>query len=642
MKTMKTKRLLTIAAALAIAVPAATVAPSPTQAAGETAQVWLTNPNSNIWLTRQSDASFAASSANADYTITVNDGVKYQSMDGFGASLTDSSSWLLYYKLSAAKRAEVMNNLFGPNGINISALRQPIGASDFNWESWTYDDTTNNVDDMNLNFFSLWREDAYIRPMLDQAYGVNRGRIKIFAAPWSPPAWMKTGKTLFGDSGGSLRTDAYNAYANYLVKYLQQYRDKGTPVYAMSVQNEPKFGPHYPGLIMSATEQANFINVLGPKLSQNNLSTKIIAYDHNYDDISYPTAVLNNASAYVSGSGFHYYSSLSHSNLTTLHNNYPSKDIWFTEGGSGTWIGGGTDKGMFQDLMMHSIRFPRNWAKSYIMWNVALDQNGGPVLAGVGNTNRGLLTIRSDVNDSVTYNSQYYGLGHSSKFVDPGALRIDSNTYQDSMENVAYHNPDGSIVDILSNRLTSSKSVKIQWGSQSFTYQVPAESAITFKWTAGSSTTAPPGTPVVPQLNTNYKIVAKHSGKVLDVTDASTANGAKVQQWEYAGGNNQKWYLKDAGNGYYNIINVNSGKALDVTDASTTDGGSVQQWALSGVGGTNQQWQVVAVSGGYYKLINRNSSKALDIANVSTANGAVVQQWTYTGSDNQLFSFQTP
>lgn len=635
---MKSKKLLVALAALTLALPFGETISTPTaQAAGEAIQVWLSNPNTGTWLERQSNAMFTGSSGNADYTITVNSGTTYQTMDGFGASLTDSSSWLLANRLTSAKRTEVMNRLFGSTGINISALRQPIGASDFNWEAWTYADTVDNSDDMNLNSFSLWREDAYIRPMLDQAYNVNKGRIKLFAAPWSPPAWMKTQKNLIGSAGGALRTDAYQVYANYLIKYLQQYNAKGTPVYAMSVQNEPKFAPNWPGMLMSSTEQVNFINVLGVKLAQNGLSTKIMAYDHNYDDIEYASQVLgSSASAYTSGSAFHYYSSINHGNLTTLHNRYPNKDIWFTEGGSGTWIGGGTDKGMFQDLIMHTIRFPRNWAKSYIMWNIALDQNSGPALSGVDGSNRGLITIRSDVTDNVTYNPQYYGLGHSSKFVDPGAYRIDSNTFQDIMENVAYRNPDGSIALILSNRLGSSKNVKIQWNSQSFVYHIPADSAITFKWSPT------PVAGVTPIAGGTYRIMAKSSGKVLDVMGASTTEGANVQQWDYTGGNNQKWVLRDAGGGYFNIINVNSGKGLDVANASVADGTNVQQWTVEGGGGNNQQWQLVASGAGYYRIINRASGKVLDIESNSGVNGGNVQQWTYTGADNQQFGFQTP
>lgn|GEM_PF-1671969 len=446
-------------------------------------QVWLSNPNSNIWLMRQNDKSFSTSNGNADYTININENVRYQIMEGYGASLTDSSCWLMYYKLTDVKRKEVMEKLFSPNGINISILRQPIGSSDFAWEMWTYDDTPNNVDDWNLTYFSLWREDAYIRPILNQAFNVNPGRIKIFATPWSPPAWMKTGKSLIGNVGGILRPECYDVYANYLVKYLLEYKNRGTPIYAITVQNEPKYVPPYPGMLMSATEQINFINVLGPKIAQAGLNTKIICYDHNYDDINYATTVLSsNAANYVAGTGFHYYCALSHSNLTTLHNKFPNKDIWATECGSGTWIGGGTNKGMFLDLMMHTIRFPRNWAKSYIMWNIALDQNDGPKHPSVGTGNKGLLTIRSDITDNVTYNVQYYGLGHSSKFVHPGAYRIDSNTYEGAIETVAYRNTDGSKVLVLLNQLSTTKTVKIVWNSKYLIYTVPAESAITFKW----------------------------------------------------------------------------------------------------------------------------------------------------------------
>ncbi|MEC0169279.1 RICIN domain-containing protein [Paenibacillus graminis] len=633
---MANKKMLTLAVVLAISVPMGAVSsPQQAQAAGENVQVWLSNPNTNTWLARQPDVRFSPSSTGADYTIAVNEGSTYQTMDGFGASLTDSSSWLLQNKLSAAKRTEVMNQLFSASGINISALRQPIGASDFNWEMWTYDDTSGNSDDMNLSAFSLWRDEAYIRPMLNQAYNVNPGRIKLFAAPWSPPAWMKTKKSLYGDTGGTLRENCYDVYANYLVKYLQQYAALGTPVYALSLQNEPKYAPkHYSGLLMSDVEQIKLINQLGPKLAQNGLNTQIMAYDHNYDDISYAKSVLeSSASAYTQGSAFHYYTQdRDHSNLTTLHNLYPTKRIWFTEGGSGTWIGGGTNAGMFQDLMMHMIRFPRNWAKSYIMWNVALDQNGGPALAGIDAANRGLLTIRSDTTDSVTYNPQFYGLGHSSKFVDLNASRIDSNTFEDSMEDVAYKNPDGTIALVLSNRLSSTKTVKIQWNSQSFTYTVPAGGAITFKWSSNSA----------PVTGGTYKILSKASEMALDVADVSTADGALVQQREYAGGNNQRWTISDAGSGYVNIVNTASGKGLDVINGSTADGAGVQQWALTGTGGYNQQWKLEAVGGGYYKVVNRQSGKVLDIPDSSTINGTKIQQWSYFGADNQLFFFVAP
>jgi len=591
-------------------------------AAGETVEVWLSNPNNGTWLKRQSDVSFGSNTGSANYTINVNENTTYQTMDGFGASLTDSSCWLLYYKLSDSKRKEVLNNLFGPNGINISALRQPIGSSDFNWEAWTFCDTTNNTDDKNLNNFSLWREDAYIRPILDQAYNVNKGRIKIFATPWTPPAWMKTGKTLNGDTGGTLRTDCYDAYANYFVKYLQGYAAKGTPVYAISVQNEPLFAAPWCGMKMSAQEQVNFINVLGPKLQSNGLNTKIIAYDHNYDNIDYAKTVFNGAGNYVSASGFHYYSDINHGALTNLHNSYPNKDIYFTEGGSGTWIGGGTEKGMFQDLMMHIIRFPRNWAKSYIMWNVALNPNGGPVMTGSSSTNRGLITINDSTTDSVTYNCQYYGLGHSSKFVDPGAVRIESNTSEGQMENVAYKNPDGSKVVVLSNRQSSSKTVKIVWNNQAFTYTVPAEGAITFKWKTGSSSSSGSSSsgstttsyPAASIADGNYYFKGVNTGKV--VCAENTGNDPLAATRDACGGawetisvvNNSDGTisLKSAANSKYVCAVIDESNQLLARSSSI---GTWEKFNLVRLSSGN--FAIKAVANGKYVCADQNKSSVL-------------------------------
>lgn len=140
-----------------------------------------------------------------------------------------------------------------------------------------------------------------------------------------------------------------------------------------------------------------------------------------------------------------------------------------------------------------------------------------------------------------------------------------------------------------------------------------------------------------PNVNTDYKIINRNSGKALDVYQKSTADGANVQQYTDNGGTNQQWSLVDVGSGYYKLVNKNSGKVLDVYQKSTADGANVQQWTDNG--GTNQQWSVTDVGGGYYKIINRNSGKALDVSAFSTENGANVQQWTDSGGTNQQWSF---
>ena len=170
--------------------------------------LWISEPKNNIFLSQSSvglkfTPTSTANISTVNYTINVNEGVKYQQMDGFGASLTDASSWLLFYHLSVSKRLEILRQIFGRDGIRISLLRQPIGATDFAWNQWSFDDTTNNIDDFNMSSFSLWREDAYIRPILDQAVAIDRGRVKLFATPWSPPAWMKSQKNMIATAGNN-------------------------------------------------------------------------------------------------------------------------------------------------------------------------------------------------------------------------------------------------------------------------------------------------------------------------------------------------------------------------------------------------------------------------------------------------------
>lgn len=172
-------------------------------------ELWISQPANNTYLTRidGGDLSFvqasssSTSSSPASYVINVNEGVKYQQIDGFGGSLTDASAWLFFYHLTPIKRIEILRKLFSSEGINLSLLRQPIGATGFAWNQFSFDDLANNLDDFSLSGFSLWREDAYMRPILDQALAVSPGRVKLFASPWSPPAWMRTNRSMIGSLG---------------------------------------------------------------------------------------------------------------------------------------------------------------------------------------------------------------------------------------------------------------------------------------------------------------------------------------------------------------------------------------------------------------------------------------------------------
>jgi glucosylceramidase len=278
-----------------------------------------------------------------------------------------------------------------------------------------------------------------------------------------------------------------------------------------------------------------------------------------------------------------------------------------------------------QNIMIGATR---NWAKSVTLWNMALDQNGGPTNGGCSNC-RGVVTIDTSTGN-VAYNVEYYVLGHASKFVVPGARRIASTSISGGIETVAFKNPDGSKALIALNAGSAARTFKVRWAGQAFSYSLPAGAVATFTWSGSGAGAINP--------NAYYKVVAKHSGRALDVQNGSTSNGALIQQWDYtgSGGNNQKWRFVDVGGGYYQIVAKHSGKALDVRDVSTSNGALIQQWDYAG--GANQQWSVADVGGGYYKIIARHSGKALDVKDAATSNGALIQQWDYTGGANQQWS----
>jgi len=184
-------------------------------------------------------------------TITVDDAVRYQQIDGFGASLTDSSAWLLWNKLTESQRKEALQMLFSPrNGIGLSVLRQPMGASDFALAPYSYDDPPAGEKDPDLKLFSIDHDRLYIIPILREALAINPN-LNIIAFPWSPPGWMKTAGSMIQ---GTLLPSVYSSYAKYFVRFVEAYKDASVPIYAITPQNEPLNIPNdYPGMGMSAS-----------------------------------------------------------------------------------------------------------------------------------------------------------------------------------------------------------------------------------------------------------------------------------------------------------------------------------------------------------------------------------------------------
>lgn len=437
------------------------------------------------------------------------------------------------YNLNDSSKAAAMQALFDKeSGIGLSMLRQTIGASDhcvapYNFAPDEQDDSLPNWD------FS--HELVEIMPTVQDALAVEPGRVTIMASCWSPPGWMKENGSVLGmyqNKKGTLRADKYQAYANYITKFIQEYKARGINIYAVTPNNEPDHASYdWPALPMSHTEAQNLVaNYLRPTFDRNGLDTKIMCWDHsytttNYKDGSYPLEYYQDANALAAtdGSAWHWYEG-DEEVMSVVHKEYPTKDIWFTEGSGGEW-GFPKWNTAFLNQASSVVNIARNWSKSIIYWNLALDQNGGPdyyydVNQHQDSTNRGLITINTDTN-SWDYNVDYYTLGHVSKFVDPGAQRIDSTSLDNNIESVAFKNPDGSKILVLANLVNEAQEVKVQWGEQSFRYTLLPESMTTMTWNGTQVGNA--AAPIWFNNFENNDNFAASEGSVVSKTD-STAN----------------------------------------------------------------------------------------------------------------------
>ena len=400
----------------------------------------------------------------------------FQSIDGFGYTLTGGSAFLLHEKLTRPQRSKLLKELFSTDAdrIGVSYLRISIGASDLDDHVFSYVDLPSGEKDPTLSRFTLDEDRKYLIPILQEILEINP-EVKIMGSPWSAPAWMKTNSS---PKGGSLRKDFYGAYANYFVRYIQEMGKEGIAIEAITVQNEPENPHNNPSMLMTAGEQAEFIkHHLGPSFSRNSIRTKIVIFDHNCDHPEYPIAILNDAQAkkYVDGTAFHLYLG-EITALSDVHTAHPDKNIYFTE----QWT---SSEGKFEgDLRWHVknliVGATRNWSRTVLEWNLASDPQQKPHTDDGGCTQcLGALTI----GDTIHRNVAYYTIAHVSKFVRPGSVRIASSITED-IPNVAFKTPNGSHVLIVLNDSESIKEFEIKFNLLYATASLLPGSVGTFVW----------------------------------------------------------------------------------------------------------------------------------------------------------------
>lgn len=454
------------------------------------ARMWVSTVDGLQRMSVQPDVEFARRNRSDDAALSAGDRIlitparAYQRMLGFGSSLEPATCWNLS-RLDPAQRSRVLARLVSPaQGLGMNLMRICIGTPDFTGDPWySYNDLAPGATDPELKRFSIDKDRAYILPILQLARKLNPNLL-FFASPWSPPGWMKTTGSLIG---GSVLPQWYPAYAEYFVKFLAAYANAGIPIHAVTVQNEPGVDRakeksarwHYPSCHWTAEQERDFIrDHLGPALRRNRLKTKIWCYDHNYNEtpegddpgIAYPRTILRDpgAAQFVDGVAFHGYAGQP-AGMSAFQREFPTIPLHFTEG-SVFGIEGGRQL----------IERLRNHAASYNAWVTMLDDNRKPN-NGPFPASRTILTLNPTTLE-VSEHFDFDLYGHFMKFIDRGAVRIESSDSARDIANVAFRNPNGNLVLIVINTATIERAASILAGSFSARISMRPKSVATLVW----------------------------------------------------------------------------------------------------------------------------------------------------------------
>jgi len=420
--------------------------------AQRTIRVIQTEQNSQDRLTEKASLIFRPDEHGTEMPfINIYEDLTYQEIIGFGGAITEAAA-VTAAKLGDGNRDEIIKAYYdSEDGIGYTICRTHINSCDFSLGNYAYVEE----EDPTLANFDISRDKETLIPYIKQAASTAGGGFLLYASPWSPPKWMKTTGEM--NNGGKLKPEYRDAWARYYVKFIEAYEAEGLPVWGLTVQNEPKAVQRWDSCIYTGEEERDFVkNHLGPTLEASGMSRiKLMIWDHNKERL-YDRAKIAfedpEASKYIWGAGFHWYSGDHFESLSAVHDRFPDKQLVFTEGchEGGVQIGSWKSGERYAHDIIGNLN---NWMSAWTDWNIVLDEQGGP--NHVGNYCDAPI-IADTKSDSLTYQSSYFYIGHFSKYIRPGAVRIGCTKYTDKLETTAFRNTDGTIAVVVLNRTDES------------------------------------------------------------------------------------------------------------------------------------------------------------------------------------------
>lgn len=435
----------------------------------------LTSRDSGERLSYQGELAAGTNPAASQTAVKLDPSKTYQTIIGFGGAFTEAAAYTLS-RISPDKRAEVISKYFDPEqGLGYTIGRVHIHSCDFALGNYTYVEDN----DTELKTFDISHERKWVLPLIHDAVKIAGQDITMLASPWSPPAWMKTNGEM--NNGGQLKPEFREAWALYYTKFIKAFRAEGVPIWGISVQNEPAAVQTWDSCIYSGEEERDFVrDHLGPTMHREDLAdVNILIWDHNRDlMVERASAVLSDpeAAKYVWGTGFHWYVSEAFEEVGKVHDLFPDKHLLFTEGCQeggvklGEWFTGERyGRNIIGDL--------NNWTEGYLDWNLVLDETGGP--NHVNNLCDAPI-IADTVTDTIHYNSSYYYIGHFSKFIRPGAVRIGLESDITGLSMTAFQNVDGSIAVVVQNEGDEAQDFAMELGTEAISDTMSAHSIATY------------------------------------------------------------------------------------------------------------------------------------------------------------------
>nr|WP_283249439.1 glycoside hydrolase family 30 beta sandwich domain-containing protein [Bacillus sp. FJAT-49736] len=401
--------------------------------------------------------------------------VEYQEFDGFGAAITEAAGYT-FSLMSEEKQNQILDAYFGGNGIRYQFIRSHIDSCDFSINPYTAMDDPNDAD---FKSFSLERDEKYIIPMLKRAEETAGKPLSVMLSPWSPPAFMKTNGSRTG--GGALKPEYRSFWAEYICHYIKKYREKGFSIDMVTIQNEPNAKQTWDSCLYTSQEEKEFLrDYLYPSLTKNGLEDiAVFIWDHNKERMyERARAIMDEeTNKMVQGVAFHWYTGEHFDAIQLVRDTFPDKKLYFTEGC--VEYSRFSQEGQLENAQMYAYDIIGNinsGMNAFIDWNIILNKEGGP--NHVNNFCDAPIMCDTE-NDIVEEKLSYTYIGHFSRYIEPGAKRIATTKYTDSLSLTALKNPDGSIVIVLLNRSKEDIPVHLRLNGEVAEFSIPGDSIMT-------------------------------------------------------------------------------------------------------------------------------------------------------------------